>query len=82
MDILLTGIFIRVRLLNVPSVTSQFITIETSFLVIRIEITETSIYVVLNTANRRKSPEVHSSERTGTDFSAVKHQSHQPSSSI
>ena len=25
---------------------------------------------------------MHSSERTGTDFSAVKHQSHQPSSSI
>ena len=40
MDILLTGIFIRVRLLNVPSVTSSLITIETSFLVLRIVITE------------------------------------------
>ena len=40
MDILLTGIVIRVRLLNVSSVTSSSITIETSFLVLRIEITE------------------------------------------
>ena len=39
MDILLTGIFIRVRLLNVPSVTSSSITIEMSFL-LQIEITE------------------------------------------
>ena len=40
MDILLTGIFIRVHLLNVPSVTSSSITIDTSFLVLRIVFTE------------------------------------------
>ena len=76
MDTLLTGIFIRVlcfecTIYNLPA----SVTIETS-----LEITVTSVYVVLSTANKRDSSwKVHSSsERTGTDFSAVRHQSHQP----
>ena len=56
-----------------------FITIEMSFLVLQIKSRTTSIYVVLNTVFKGiPLEEVHSSERTGTDFSAVRLQSHQP----
>ena len=49
------------------------------FFSLNIQSRGTSVYVVLSTVNRRNSPgKAHSSpERTGIDFSAVKHQSHQ-----
>ena len=50
-----------------------------SFLVLQIEITDN--FNLRSFEHCKKGiplEEVHSSERTGTDFSAVKHQSHQP----